>query len=87
MKMDCNNCGGSGGGPDPETECRPCRGSGGINDDRYEPCLMCSEPTETPGYGLSAICENCLCEECGEEVTEGNTLCDVCIEESGCGDD
>ncbi len=77
--MDCDNCGGSGGGPDPETCCRTCKGSGEIKDSRYSPCFVCSEPVEVAGLWYDPVCEDCSCAECGEVLDpDEEQICTKC---------
>ena len=94
MRIDCYNCGGSGGGPDPETACGSCRGRGYTNDDRYSPCSVCEEPVEVTGAWYDPVCEGCSCADCGEVLEPGEEqICTACMEsdwrkdESGCEDD
>lgn len=63
MRVDCYNCGGSGGGPDVALYCSSCRGRGWTEVDGVLPCDHCAEPTPN-----DPICQaGTFCDDCTEE--------------------
>ncbi len=89
MRVDCNNCYGSGGGPEAALRCTTCRGRGYREDEDAHPCDHCGEPGWDAQVGDAGwYCEECqsefftVCEECGdyaERHTDGSVeLCPSC---------